>query len=432
MEMGEVVNNGRQTSYVGSFFYLATSNATERIGADIMTTVPPASNTTYFRVLALATEWGASQGGASMLNLEFCRAFSKAGHSVTCGLVSELGRTLDDDSDSVITVSVLYGPPKLLLKESFDLIVGHGLHSGPHARYYRDEYFKTARYIHVQHVDHVIEHDKHDTQSITKVDVKEELSRNLLAAADLAVGIGPLLTRTVERLLTSAVTEVPILRLDPGVPAHILNAPPRRSDRSSTRLLLVVGRAYDWKLKGFDIAAKASALLPRNKIETFRVRGVAESNKRKVESALKKRLDRELHLDLRPFEGPSHVLTDLFEADCVLLPSRQEGFGLSAFESLCLGVPTLITHVSGLADLLEEKCPKIANNLIVSSHEPSEWAKRIEWATSPDSFAVFEQVRNILTTSCRWENAIQRVLAATRPPRKASGRGFEKSVSKLE
>jgi glycosyltransferase involved in cell wall biosynthesis len=366
----------------------------------------------HLQILALATEWGVSQGGVSVWNMEFCRALSKAGHSVTCGLVSKLGCTLDDSSISIVNAQ--YGPPKSLLTTNFDLIVGHGLHTGPYARYYRDEYFATARYVHVQHVDHIIEQEKHDTESISEVDTKEAYSRELLAAADFAVGVGPRLTVTAERLLSSAIKQPPILQLDPGIPSYILNISPRRSGRCSTRMLLVAGRTADWRLKGFDIAAKAAALLSSQKIDCLRVRGVQPNSVDELRRALTTRSVRNagLRLDLRQFEGPDFVLTDLLEADCVLLPSRLEGFGLSAFESLCLGVPTLVTQASGLADLLQEKCPNIADKLIVTSHNPYKWAERIEWAIAPENANIFGEVREILTNSCSWEKAIYRFVEA--------------------
>ena len=246
-----------------------------------MTIINPAC----LRVLALATEWGVSQGGVSAWNLEFCRALSKAGHNVTCGLVSELGRTLNDES--VLTIDVQFGPTILLLTETFDLIVGHGLHTGPHARYYRDEYFKTALYIQVQHVDHVIEHEKHDNCDFDKVDNKEEKSRILLEAANFAIGVGPRLTQTVARLLCSATEPPPILRLDPGVPSYILDAKVRQRTRTNTGILLVVGRADDWMLKGFDIAAQAAALLSeRKKINCLRIRGVQPTHADELKSTL--------------------------------------------------------------------------------------------------------------------------------------------------
>jgi len=364
----------------------------------------------HLKILALATEWGVSQGGVSVWNMEFCRALSIAGHRVTCGLVSELGATLNDAS--IATINAQYGPPKSLLTEAFDLIVGHGLHTGPYAKFYRDEYFATAQYIHVQHVDHVIEQDKCDNMNIKKVDDKESQSRQLLAAADIAIGVGPRLALTAERLLASAEQQTPIIRLDPGVPSYILNASPRRAKRCNTRMLLVVGRADDWKLKGFDIASKAAAILNPSMIDCLRIRGVNPTRAKELKQSLTGSIRKSgLQLDLRPFEGPRSVLTDFMEADCVLLPSRREGFGLSAFESLCLGVPTLVTQASGLADLLTEKCPtSIAQHIVVTGSDAEVWAERVKWATDPVNTVIFQEVRRILTESCTWDQSIQHLI----------------------
>lgn len=228
------------------------------------------------------------------------------------------------------------------------------------------------------------------------------------------MGVGPRLFSVVKRLLSSSSLEKEVIRLDPGIPSFVLNTRPRKLKRTNTKILLTVGRADDWHLKGFDIAAKVASLLPQNKIDCLRIRGVRNSKKEEINKHLTSCLhDKKLQLDLRPFEGQNRVLTDLSEADCVLLPSRREGFGLSAFEALSLGIPTLVTYASGLADLLKEKCPSdFFSKIVVEGNDEEVWRDHVLWAIEPENAVVFHKVREILIGSCCWNNEVQKIIEA--------------------
>lgn len=46
----------------------------------------------------------------------------------------------------------------------------------------------------------------------------------------------------------------------------------------------------------------------------------------------------------------------------VIMPSKWEGFGLTAVESMALGCPILASPVGGLVDIIDEQCGKICND----------------------------------------------------------------------
>ena len=57
------------------------------------------------------------------------------------------------------------------------------------------------------------------------------------------------------------------------------------------------------------------------------------------------------------------------------MPSRVEGFGLTALEALSAGLPVLVSHNSGLGKALESV--DFGEHFVVNSDEPKEWAEKI-------------------------------------------------------
>ena len=86
---------------------------------------------------------------------------------------------------------------------------------------------------------------------------------------------------------------------------------------------------------------------------TLVIRGVQPND----EPAMRERLEPLLvhgKLILRPYSTVGAELrTDFFAATTVLLPSRHEGFRLSAFEAIGAGIPVLVSARSGLGELIQ-------------------------------------------------------------------------------
>ncbi|CAH3120232.1 unnamed protein product [Pocillopora meandrina] len=58
------------------------------------------------------------------------------------------------------------------------------------------------------------------------------------------------------------------------------------------------------------------------------------------------------------------------------MPSKTEGFGVSALEALSAGLPVLVSGNSGLGEALKE-VPQ-GSQFVVDSEDPKEWAKKIK------------------------------------------------------
>ena len=139
-----------------------------------------------------------------------------------------------------------------------------------------------------------------------------------------------------------------------GVPAHI-------------KLILFAGRIEP--LKGIDTLFKAIAVLrARNSASwDFSILQVAiiggdpseRGQKSNPEMARLVALRNELKLDeLITFEGAQDQdsLHDYFNAaDCVVMPSHYESFGMVALEAMACGTPVIASDVGGLSKLVRDE-----------------------------------------------------------------------------
>ena len=63
------------------------------------------------------------------------------------------------------------------------------------------------------------------------------------------------------------------------------------------------------------------------------------------------------------------------EADVAIMPSRTEGFGLTALEAMSAGLPILVSGNSGFGEAL--RCLPMGESFVIDSDDPKEWAKAI-------------------------------------------------------
>ena len=183
-------------------------------------------------------------------------------------------------------------------------------------------------------------------------------------------------------------------------------------------LLFGRGDSEDFQLKGLDIAAKAVAELndksyelkfvgaPRGKEEVVRT-GLLEQGLNRSRS----------QLTVKGFiENREELARLLSTANLVVIPSRTEGFGLTALEALSAGLPFLVSHNSGFAEALEEIPTGIS--WIIDSEDPDEWAKAIKGVREKGSKTArneCQEVRTLYAKTYSWEEQC-RVLVKTIQP----------------
>ena len=135
------------------------------------------------------------------------------------------------------------------------------------------------------------------------------------------------------------------------------------------------GDHEDFSLKGYDIAAKAIARLKDHSYMLIFV-GAPDGKQEEVaenllESGISKR-----QLTVRQFLQSKEKLKELFcEVDLVMMPSRTEGFGLTALEAMSAGLPILVSGNSGFGVTL---CTlPLGKSCVVDSEKPEDWQRQL-------------------------------------------------------
>ncbi|XP_015748198.1 PREDICTED: uncharacterized protein LOC107328000 [Acropora digitifera] len=341
------------------------------------------------QVTILASEWGSSKGGLSTLNRELAIQLAK----FSCIEVTFfLPKCSDKDKEAADShgISVLEAkrrpgydeldwlsfPPEHL---KIDVVVGHGVKLGRQAQVIRDSH--KCKWVQIVHTDpEELGMFKCYENPISTGEKKHHIEVELCQMADFVVGVGPKLAEAFRKYLGFCKKHEDVFELTPGVFedfSSVQQVPDERRECS----VLVFGRGdlEDFKLKGFDIAAKSVADLsetvlvfvgaPHGKHE--------EIAKRLVEFGIP-----EKRLRVRGYME-REALKQLFcEVDLVLMPSRTEGFGLTGLEVLSAGLPVIISKNSGFGQALGSV--PFGSFFVIDSEDASAWPRTTEGILKKD------------------------------------------------
>ena len=240
---------------------------------------------------------------------------------------------------------------------------------------------------------------------------KYQAEVELCQEADQVVAIGPKLADTYSHSCGRAKVFV----LTPGIFSEFADI--KRdidTEEGGEFRVLVFGRgdSEDFQIKGYDIAAQAVAEL-KNEQHTFKLVFVGAPNGK--EEQVKEMLLNEgilpRQLTLRNAKEREQLAQQFYEADLVMMPSRTEGFGLTALEALSAGLPVLVSRNSGLGQVLE-KVP-FGSNCVVSSEDPKVWAKEIQKVHRKGKEARLKEasdLRKNYSEKCNWEKQYSKLI----------------------
>jgi glycosyltransferase involved in cell wall biosynthesis/8-oxo-dGTP pyrophosphatase MutT (NUDIX family) len=384
--------------------------------------------------LSIATEWLSRKGGVSTLNRDLCKALSSAGHTVYCFVPkAEPEERIDARAASVKIIvgdspsgssadACLYRRAPLPASVHPDVVIGHSRFTGPAARVQVDDYFKHAIRLHFVHtapgeIGALTGTPLEEASGLPEE--REDIDIELSASADLVVTIGPLLYDEFKTLLIGKNANVPIHQLNPG----LLDRDPA-SELPPQYRCLVLGRAKEIRQKGLDIAAKSVGHVRTERIggdPILVVRGAPQGTvaelRGKLEVLAGSGPTRIRVKEFTPMEAK--VSEDIRSASLLLMPSRAEGFGLVGLEGISMEVPTLLSHRSGLGQLLMAEIKELARPLVIPvtgdlDTDAIEWSRAIEGLLS-NRLAAFEHARRVkkeLTNILSWEFAVRSLLNA--------------------
>ena len=337
------------------------------------------------RVALLANEWGSSSG-FSTINRTLAILLAKHPKVDVILLVPQFEcseedkRTAQSDNISIREAQRRPGfsdpldwlsfPPRDL---TIDIVIGHDAKLGKQAQIIRESHCcKWVQIVHAKPEELAMY--KNYPRAIVKGQEKNRAEVDLCKLADLVVAVGPKLAEAFSSYLRPSHRDV--FALTPGTFADFANIKHSEGETAKFKVLTFGrGDSEDFSLKGYDIAASAIVELKDSSYHLIFV-GVPDGKQEEVaETLLQTGISRN-QLIVRSFVQNKERLKELFcEVDVAIMPSRTEGFGLTALEAMSAGLPILVSGNSGFGEAL---CGiPFGLSCVIDSEDPIEWAKAI-------------------------------------------------------
>ena len=293
-----------------------------------------------------------------------------------------------------------------------DCVMGHGAVLGRQVQFIKrtHPYCKWIQVVHTapEELGMYKEYEEH----ISRGEDKHQVEVDLCKLADQVVAIGPKLAEVFSGYLRPCGKDQDVLNLTPGIFSEFADVKQASQERSSFSVL-VFGRGdnEDFQLKGYDIAAQAVAELKDITCKLVFV-GATRGEEEKVAKKLVEQGIDPSQLKVRRFNESRERLADLFcEVDLAIMPSRTEGFGLSALEALSAGLPVLVSGNTGLAEALK-KVPH-GSSCVVESEDPKDWANGIRAVRHKDRemrLGEFDVVRGAYAKKYSWKEQCDKLV----------------------
>ena len=348
----------------------------------------PAKCDKTLKVTLLASEWNSSRGGLSTINRHLAILMAKRSEVEVTLLVPQFACSEEEKRDAerhkiVIkeaerrpafdSLDWLSFPPKDLI---IDVVLGHGAKLGKQAQIIRE--YHNCQWVQVVHTaPEELGMFKNYPRAIARGEEKTTAEVDLCKLANLVVAVGPKLTEAYSAYLRSCEKQQDIMSFTPGTFKDFSTLNQASVDSEKFRVLTFGrGDPEDFGLKGYDIAAKAIAELDDNSYHLIFV-GAPDGKQEAVTENLLQNGISKRQLTVRKFMQSKEKLKECFcEVDLCIMPSRTEGFGLTALEALSAGLPILVSGNSGFGDAL--RTLPFGTSFVVDSEDPKVWAKAID------------------------------------------------------
>ena len=342
------------------------------------------NSTRKLKVTLLSSQWRSTKGGMSTINRELAIQMAKCDNVEVCIYLPSFS---DEDKKEALDCKVRllkakervgYDPIDWLTviprEHQMDVVIGHGIHLGRQIALVK-EVRQECKWVQVVHTDPE-ELDMVETYagSAVKGEKEYEAQLQLCEEADQVVAIGPKLASTYSRSCGNRKVFV----LTPSIFSEFSD---EKQDTDARREfhVLVFGRgdSEDFQVKGYDIAAGAVSKL-KDEDPPFKLVFVGASSEKEeqIKQMLLKKGILPRQLMVRTAKERKQLAQQFFEADLFILPSRTEGFGLTALQALSAGLPVLVSGNSGVGQALK-KVP-FGKLFVLNSEDPAEWAKEIK------------------------------------------------------
>ena len=402
---------------------MSSSNVTAR-SHDEAGEINPKKSAAALKVTLLGSEWSSSMGGLSTINRQLAILLAKRSELDVTLLVPQFActdkerRMASSHNVSIQEAEKLEGfsdplewlsfPPRDL---DIDFVLGHGAKLGKQAQVIRKSH--NCKWIQVVHTapEELAMH-KNYPSAIAKGQEKNLTEVALCKLADAVLAVGPKLTDAFSTQLCSCKSEDEILQLTPGTFCEFSDVKQTLKERNKFKVLTFGrGDPEDFSLKGYDISAKAIVELKDRSYHLIFVGAPDGKQDEVAKNLLESGIDKN-QLTVRKFMQSKEGLKELFcEVDLCIMPSRTEGFGLTALEALSAGLPILVSKNSGFGEAL---CTlPSGKSFVVESEDPKEWAKAISGVRQKERsvrLRDIQQLRSSYEEKFSWEKQCDRLV----------------------
>ena len=350
------------------------------------------------RVTLLSAEWKASiNGDLTTINRELAIQMAKHPNvevSVFLPQCSEEDKRLAGSCNVTLIEAVKVPGLKPVLwlasvpeGHAMDCVIGHGVALGRHIQLIK----RNSNYSHCKWIQvvHTAPEEIGMYKSISEGQQKQQIEIELCQMADQVVTIGPKLTDAYKDKLRKQ----DVFNLTPSIFTEFSDMQQKSDERRFCVLVIESGDSEDFDVKGYNIVAKAIAELED---KSYQLK-FASKQKGKEDELADKLLQSGIgrnQLSVCSLDEDRETLANLFSVvDIAILPSKTEGFGLSALQAISAGLPVLVSGNSGIAEALKE-VPN-GSQCIVDSEDPADWARAIKAVRDRKRNVRLEEAKNL-------------------------------------
>ena len=342
------------------------------------------------KVTILADEWNSLKGGLSTFNRELAihlasRSETQVTVLVPHGACGEKEKAAAAKSCVTIVEAkkLIACPPPVELffprKDlRIDVIIGHGVKLGQQAQIIRESH--DCKWVQVVHTaPDELGMYKDYPKAIAQSEEKNQREVSLCETADLVMAVGPKLKGFYSNHLRSFNKDENVVQFTPGVMRDLTDVKQSPNENVVFQVLMFGrGDDEDFKLKGYDIAAGAFASHElKNGSYHLTLVGAAPGKQDEFAAKILRHGISKKQLSVKEYIKDRNRLKELLlRMDLVIMPSRTEGFGLTALEALSAGLPVLAGHNSGFSEALRKV--EFGELCVVNSDEPEDWSKAIK------------------------------------------------------
>jgi glycosyltransferase involved in cell wall biosynthesis len=365
-------------------------------------------------IVTVGTEWNSQKGGLSTFNRYLARSLASLGHQIICVVDEPTPADIGHAHDSGVQLT---GRAMIETEAGIrpDIVIGHSRITGEVARRIATAH-KCLRIQFIHTRPELTQQTRNDLEkALPKGDEQKKLEVELSEDADLIAAVGPTLQKHIATLCMRDVHT-----FLPGLPTefHSWDAPEHPPLEHNCLLL---GRAADLFIKGFDIGAAALSRLELTVLDRspiLVVRGMPVKGANQIEREIRGKMNPGLVVNFRPYTSDEiEIAKEIRQSALVLMPSREEGFGLVGLESIAAKVPVLISSRSGLAEYLQSI--GLSKNVVVPIKDDFEadvfrWKADIEFILR-DLNAAFARAKYLydeISKQISWRNSAIELLGA--------------------